>query len=229
MRLKILKNHAVIFGKFHFPVNPETTVKLVNAFASLGFMPQVVAVADQVTGSITQKISLSTGEKHIQFDSDRIDFISAAPIDEESDFDFFINEVADYFSRIENGSLKLFRIAIVQDILLESLSSAQEQSLRTSLLPQSAAESIEWSARWVNPTVVEDEKYNICLEAMTGQGMMMIVKNRPMPVEGIKILHDISTTPENVSARFGIDNLTLELKKIAALIEKEKEFIQSKT
>lgn len=228
MNIKILKNHIVLFGKFYFPVNPETTIKLVNAFAPLGFMPSVSAGSDPTSGEMNQQISLTSGDKHIQFSSDRIDFISGMPIDAELDPEFFIGEVADYFARIESGSLRMYRLAIVQDMLLSNLSSMQEESLRTSLLPQSSADSLEWTARHVTPRSVETEKYNICLEAMTGQGMMMLVKNRPIPVQGIKILHDVSTSPEHVSTRFNSENLMVELKKIAKVVEKEKEFIQSK-
>lgn len=227
MQRKILKQQAVLFGNFHFPASPETTVKLLTAFASLGFMPQVLNISDPTSGLTVPKISLAKDEKQIIFGSDRIDIISAAPVEAELNLDFFIAEVKDYFLRIESGTLKMYRIAIVEDYFLEGLSEAQSESLRTSLVPKSAVGSIEWASRWVTPSIIEDEKYNICLEAMVASGMRMVLPNRVIEIDGVKILHDISTSPESLMNRFGSDNLLDSLKKVATLIEFERAFVQA--
>ena len=223
MQPRLLKNQAALFGSFHFPPTPDTTVKLVQAFASLGFMPQVINAPDPVTGLIAQRIALSRGaDTHIQFSPDRIDIVGTMPI--VSDTESFIADVVDYVSRIDNGSLKFNRVGLVQDYLLEGLAADRETELRMKLLPHSGERPNEWMARWVEPRVIDDEKYNICLEAMTAPGLMMIMSNKIQAVDGVKVLCDISTTPENLSSRFSIANIKSTMNSLNSIIQQEKTF-----
>jgi len=225
MQPRLLKNQVALFGSFHFPPTPETIVKLVEAFASLGFMPQVINTNDLVSGLSIQKITLSRGsDTQIQFASDRIDIVNTMP--SVSDVAPFIVEVLDYLSRIEKGSLKFTRVGLVQDYLLESLPADREREIRMRLLPHSGESPNEWMARWVEPRVVDDGKYNICLEAMVAPGLMMIMNNKIQPVNGVKVLYDISTSPENMASRFNSSNIEATLNSLNGLIQLEKAFFQ---
>lgn len=225
MHPRLLKNQAALFGSFHFPPTPDTTVKLVQAFASLGFMPQVINTADAVSGLNVQKIALSRGfDTQILFASDRIDIVNTMP--SVSKIEPFIVEIVDYVSRLDNGSLKFHRVGLVQDFLLEGLSVDRERELRLKLLPHSGDAPNEWMARWVEPRVVNDEKFNVCLEGMTAPGLMMITNNKIQPVNGVKILYDISTSPENGASRFNASNVESILVSLSDIIQQEKSFFE---
>lgn len=223
MKKRTIKFQAVLFGTFNFPANPDTTVKLVTAFAPLGFMPQVMTVPDPMTGQMAQRIGLTNGsDLQMQFAPDRLDFIATTP---SWSVEEFVNNVVAYVTHLENGSLRFNRVALVIDNILEEMSLAESEALRNKLLPKSGANSIEWVVRWVTPLSKDTEGYNVCFEAMSAAGLMMINNGRMQPLNGIKAMHDVSTIPSNTNPRFDAKNLNLMLNSISEIISGQDDLV----
>ena len=220
---RAIKFQAVLFGTFNFPANPDTTVKLVTAFAPLGFMPQVMPVTDLMTGQMSQRIGLTNGSNvQILFAPDRLDFLAMAP---SWSIEEFVDNVVTYVTHLENGSLRFNRVALVIDNILEEMSLAESETLRDKLLPKSGANSIEWQARWVTPLSKDTEEYNVCFEAMSAAGLMMINNGRMQPLNGIKAMHDVSTTPSNTNPRFDAKSLNANLNSISKIISEQVDLV----
>lgn len=217
MRKKVIKFQAVVFGTFNFPADPGTTVKLMTIFAPHGYMPQVISGQDVMGGGGVSRLSLTKGEfLQIVFSPDRIDFSSVMPTISVADF---VAEVSFCVSQLESGNLRFHRVALVIDNLLEEISSSESDQLRQRLLPNSKEGAIDWTARWVDVIDHADERYNFCFEVLNSAGMMMINNGRMHPLNGIKVMHDVSTTPSNTSHRFDSNNLAKSLSEISKLIE----------
>ncbi|KAL0630367.1 hypothetical protein Q9L58_010786 [Maublancomyces gigas] len=220
MQITTIKYQAVLFGSFNFPPVTDTTIKLLQAFASLGFMPQVHNLVDTVTGLSMPRISLTQGVgTTILFADDRIDIISAMPVD--LSIKGFIDTVVDYVSRLDGGNLQFHRIALILDSVLDDLTPEEFERIRTKLLPSVKGAPFEWTARWVLPQTVGDESYNVCFEAVTATGLMLALQNRLQPLSGLKIMHDVSTAPQNLAIRFSGKNLGVSLSAIADIIAVE--------
>lgn len=216
MPKRLIKLQAVLFGNFNFPVVPETSVRLLTTFASHGFMPQVMNVPDPMAGVTIQRIGLTKGtDIQVLFAPERIDFTVTMP---SSSIEDFVNDVVSFIEKLEGGTLQFSRIALVSDSLIEEISQADSEALREKLLPSSGNNSIEWVARWVTPITVGSEQYNACFEAMNANGLMMIINGNMKPLSGIKVMHDISTTPLNTTLRFDAKNLNKELNAISDII-----------
>lgn len=225
MQKKAIKFQAVLFGTFNFPADPDTTVKLMTTFAPLGFMPQVMNVPDPMTGLMAQRIGLTKGtDVQIQFSPDRIDFTAMMPT---GSIEEFVNEVPTNVKLLEQGSLRFNRVALVVDSLLEEMSQADSETLRNKLLPNSGASSIEWIARWVSPLSMDTEQYNVCFEAMKASGLMMVHNGRMQPLNGIKVMSDVSTTPSNTNPRFDANNLHGALLAISKIISGQADLVQA--
>ena len=223
MQKRALRFQAVLFGTFNFPANPDTTIKLMTAFAPLGFMPQVMTVPDPMTGLMSQRIGLTNGsDVQILFAPDRLDFTATTP---SGNIEEFVNNVVTYVTHLENGNLRFNRVALVIDNILEEMSLAESETLRDKLLPKSGANSIEWVARWVTPLSKDTEQYNVCIEAMSATGLMMIINGQMQPLSGIKVMHDVSTTPSNTNPRFDAKNLDLMLNSISKIISTQNDLV----
>ncbi|MFC5548158.1 hypothetical protein [Massilia aerilata] len=225
MQRKTLKKQAVVFGSFNFPPAPDTTLKLLQIFASAGFLPQMINMVDPVSGMNSQKFSL-VRENYFQmhFGSDRIDIFSLDPND-KSDLSSFISETVSLLSRLEGGTLNFTRIALVLDYVLEGANPEQISHLSSRLLPQSTGPLLEWVARWVETRVRGAETYNVCFEANLAQGLHLVVNNQMLAVNGVKIMHDISTSQAHISTRFNIGNLQDSFNAIIEMIEQEKSLV----
>lgn len=223
MKTRAIKFQAVLFGTFNFPTNPDTTIKLMTAFAPLGFMPQVMPVPDPMTGRMSQRIGLTNGsDVQILFAPDRIDLTATMP---SWSIEEFVNNVVMYVTHLENGSLRFNRVALVIDNILEEMSLAESETLRDKLLPKSGENSIEWVARWVTPLSRDTEQYNVCFEAMSAAGLMMITNGNMQPLSGIKVMHDVSTIPSNTNPRFDAKNLNLMLNSISKIISEQADLV----
>ena len=219
MKKIAIKFQDVLFGTFNFPVSPDTTMKLLSVFAPLGFMPQVMTVPDPMTGLMSQRIGLTNGsDVQILFAPNRLDFTATTP---SWGIEEFVNNVVTYVSHLENGSLRFNRVALVIDDILEEMSITEAEELRKKLLPKSGANSIEWVARWVTPLTKGTEEYNVCFEAMSATGLMMIINGQMQPLNGIKTMLDVSTTPNNTNPRFDAKNLNLMLDSISKITSEQ--------
>lgn len=219
MKTKSIKFQAVLFGTFNFPANPDTTIKLMTAFASLGFMPQVMPVPDPMTGRMSQRIGLTNAaDVQIMFAPDRIDLTATMP---SLSIEEFVKNVVIYVRNLENGSLRFNRVALVIDNILEEMSLAESEALREKLLPKSGENSIEWVARWVTPLSEDTEQYNVCFEAMSAAGLMIITNGNMQPLSGIKVMYDVSTIPSDTNPRFDAENLNLTLNSISKIISEQ--------
>lgn len=225
MQKRVIKFQAVLFGTFNFPADPDTTVKLMTAFAPLGFMPQVMNAPDPMTGLMSQRIGLTKGANvQILFAPDRIDFTAMMPT---GSIEEFVGDVVTNVKHLEHGNLRFNRVALVVDTLLEEMSQADSEALRSKLLPKSGANSIEWMARWVTPLTMDTEQYNVCFEAMKAIGLMLINNGRMQPLNGIKAMSDVSTSPSNTNSRFGADNLHETLDAISKIISGQADLVQA--
>lgn len=219
MQKKDIKHQAVVFGSFSFPQTPEATVRLITTFVPMGFMPQTTSGIDPASGLPLQRMGFIKGtDTQIQLANDRIDIYSVLPT---RPLDEFINEVVEIVGRLEGGSLRFGRVALVIDTGLEDMTPAQVSEIRSRVLPRSDAASIEWVARWVTPKVADGETFNVNIEAMTAEGMMILHSGRMVPMNGIKIMRDVSTSPLNVTQRFDMTSLPSMLRSIAAIVEAE--------
>lgn len=224
MQKRVIKYQAVLFGTFNFPADPDTTVKLMTTFAPLGFMPQVMTVPEPMTGLSSQRLALTKGTNvQILFAPDRIDFTATMP---SESVESFVNDVVSNVEQLERGSLRFNRVALVIDTILEEISQAESEVFRDKYLPTSGANSIEWVARWVTPISKESEQYNVCFEAVCAPGMVMVLPNgRMQPLTGLKVMHDISTTPSNTSPRFDASKLHEALSAISKIVSEQSDHL----
>ncbi|OON61194.1 hypothetical protein B0920_19980 [Massilia sp. KIM] len=219
MQRTALKNQVALFGSFSFPAVPDTTIKLLNAFATLGFLPQIVTSVDPTNGLSAQKISLVRGTDQIHFGNDRIDVFSFLPSSEN--LNSFLSEVVTYVQRLDS-SLTFTRLGLVHEIDVQAETPEKTLAVRRKLLPESGEDSIEWTARWVNPVTVDGMDYNLCFEAMLAPGLAMVVNNKVTPINGIKVMHDVSTLQNAPGARYDSKNLAEALAAMAAIVERQK-------
>jgi hypothetical protein len=222
---KVIRFQAVLFGTFNFPADPDTTVKLMTTFAPLGFMPQVMTVPDPMTRLMSQRIGLTKGtDAQILFAPDRIDFTTMMPT---GSIEEFMSDVVTNVKQLEHGNLRFNRVALVVDTLHEEMSHTDSETLRNKLLPKSGGNSIEWIARWVTPLSTDTEQYNVCFEAMNAIGLMMVHNGLMQPLNGIKVMSDVSTAPSNTNHRFDANNLHEALNAISKIISDQADLVQA--
>lgn len=216
MQKRIIKIQAVVFGAPNPQTNQTAMVDLIQSFIPEGYMPQTISVQDPISGTINQKLSLiKNQEMQIQFSHERVDFLALMPTASTEDI---LNSIQKNIGLIYKNNVAFNRIALVLDYILDEFSDEEIEKFRMELLPKSKVNSIEWVSRWVSKQEIDAEEYNICFEAMTANGLMMINNGITHHLNGIKIMHDISTTPSNNTTRFNKDNIKDKLMKINNII-----------
>ena len=216
MQIKTLKFQTAMFGNYNYPPTPETMMRVLPLFADLGFMPQLVNIADTSGLLLTPRIQLGASNNFfITLAQDRIDFTAFMP--ENRDHATFFESVKTFAGRLD-PNLKAHRIALVEDLAVQDLSAEQIQSVCRQLLPGALPDSLEFSSRWVSPVTQGGETYNVCSETVYQPGLGMIVNGQIIGVEGVKVMNDVSTTPANTEIRFDLANLGEGLMEISNLI-----------
>jgi hypothetical protein len=222
MSIKSIRNQIAVFGNFNFPADSDTTVALLKAFGSDGFMPQTVQTVDPFSGLTVQRLTLVSSDfggsevSAIVFAPDRIDITTALPVG--SDIEPYITAAAKYLARVADRAPNYWRLGLVRDFSVGKFGDGQDVGLLGRLLPIAPNDSFEWSSRWVSVKEVGGEKYNYQIEATKQVGMGIVAGNRLESIEGVKMMHDVSTSPEVTAKRFNAGNVEAELLKMARII-----------
>jgi hypothetical protein len=221
MQERTLKNQVVVFGNFSFPPVPDVTLSLMQSFAPFGFMPSVVQQVD-INGQMQQKIALTKGDSiQIIFGNDRIDFLEAVPEGRNGIGDFY-GSVLQYLICLQPRNLMFNRLAMVTERLVYELTPAQGEQLRAQYAGNSPVGAIEWGFRWVQPQSEQEERVNVCLDVSRLQGMLN-VRGKFEQFDGIKIMHDISSSPQNTLPRFNAANASEGFSKLLNVHRRQEE------
>lgn len=218
MREKFLRWQAVVYGRFNFQPTPKFTVALISAFAPLGFLPMVVNQSSE-SGAHVQKISLNKDSIQIIFGKDRIDMVELLPSDDAT-LEETLDKIELYLSTIPNENLQFNRIALVKEIIFQDLTVEQLEFNQEKYLPWSKPGAVEWSVRSINNEEVGGEKINVCFDLLRLKGMAL-ANGRMENLDGIKILHDISTDAEEEEFRFDIKNVIDGFNVLKKIIDDE--------
>lgn len=218
MRERILKNQIAVFGRFNFPPVPDVTVALLQAFAVFGFMPTVIHQID-ANGQMQPKISLTKPDEQIIFSNDRIDFLQNLPSG-DGDLTRFLEEVIQYIACLQSRNLQFNRLAVVTERLLQDLSTDQKEAVRERFAPGAPFGSIEWGFRWVKPQDEQGELMNVSFDIARLSGVYQ-EGSRIEQFDGLKVLHDISTSPHNVVFRYNSANVSSGLQAVKQVIDRQ--------
>lgn len=218
MREKFLRWQAVVYGRFNFDPTPKITVALTSAFAPLGFLPMVVNQSSD-SGNPIKKISLNKDSIQIVFGKDRIDMVELLPADEAT-LEETLEKIELYLSTIPTENLQFNRIALVKEIIFQELTDDQLNANQLEYLPWSKPGSVEWSARSINNEEVGNEKINVCFDAIRLKGLAL-ANGRMENLDGIKILHDISTDADEDEFRFNLTNIIAGFDMLRKVIDEQ--------
>ena len=207
MNERLLKNQISVFGKFHFPPVPQTTIQLTQAFQNFEMMPGMVNFLDQQTGQFGPRISLQRAIDALQvvFSDDRIDISQNFPVKAMSFEEFFVLSQK-LLGCLESFGLRYTRLAIVHEILIDELAESTIGDLVQKILPRSSPDSPEWTARWVNVSQAHDQSVNACCEVQRMAAVLAYPEGKQYQFNGLKLMSDVSTSPQNLEPRFDSNN-----------------------
>ena len=218
MQITKLKYQTTIFGGFNYPPTPETMLRILPRVGPLGYMPQVQNVTEGVTGEIGPRVTLIKDSSQVFLHNSRIDVLTWLP---EMELEEFISSTVNLLTLLEGGLLFSSRVALVTESMLEELGEHEIENYRRILVPRSDESTLEWTSRWVERKTVGGETYHISFEALRAAGMIMTTNGVSRTLTGIKVQHDVSTSPSNASPRFTQDNMVDSLIEISKILTQQ--------
>lgn len=221
-----MKYQATIFGNFNdIEPTPANSKTLIDLFKDKAVIPGVIdefrATAQTPIPVRRARIRCASANREwvIEFLSNRIQIVKRA-IEAHGanlgDLDAFCSDASDLFKRITSEfRKKANRIALVTQFILEEMTEETLSRIYLKLFktPEFYIENppFEWNWRTAsrNPIRLEElnEALNIIVAMNRSYGEFQ-AKGVVTPFDGIQLVLDINTVPDNQELRFDVHNIT---------------------
>lgn len=197
MKIISYKAHIVLFGKYDFPTNGQTSIGLMTNFAALNLLPSVVQTTDAL-GSQQQRICLGSSDSRfrIVFGGERIELIFTDLA--KFSFESLLERVRTVAQVLHDAyGHKFGRVAYITETLWEGVEEEEFERFQKTLMPFSGDGAIEWHYRWVNrlnDLVFCHDLARAFVQKLDGLGLEEVV--------ALKESYDISSTNLDLTLRF---------------------------
>lgn len=216
----LVNEQLIFFGDVDIPLNNDNTMKLLQSFGDLGFMPNVVQEINLQTGQSLNRMSLTNSiDSTITFNTDRI-VLSRAPKLGEPELPGFVDLAVECTQRIAKAfDFKINRCVLSKEKFMAECSEEKMNATKSAFLNSSDNEgenTFEWFVRRSIAFTDKEESLLKVLEVGRLQGNFAI-NSVLTDFDRIRIKAELGTDFFNRENRYALKDvpaLIFNLKKI---------------